>query len=150
MLRGSPPSVARSPLSPGVTEPADLGWEIPGTHRAEWEREKMGSIFHSGVLDSGPIQSCPSLSSSLSLCRKLIFQELLEVSWGSGSTCWNKQADASHHFIKTPLHIHKAQASGLGNHELQRDPILKGGGVNEYKLKDLTPHGWSECVHRSR
>jgi hypothetical protein len=47
MLRGSLPSVPGSPRSPGVTEPADLGWETPGTHRAEWDREKMDSIFHS-------------------------------------------------------------------------------------------------------
>lgn len=87
---------------------------------------RRGSMFHS---QSAGFRAHPInhvlVSHSPQLCRKLILQEPLEVSWGSGSICWNKQAAASRHFIKTSLRIHKAPSSGLGNHGLQEDPILK-------------------------
>lgn len=71
MLRGSLPSVPRSLLSPGVIEPADLGWETPGTHSTEWDREKMGSIFHfqGAGFRAHPITPCRKLSSSRSFWK---------------------------------------------------------------------------------
>lgn len=112
MLGGSLPSVARSPLSPGGTELAALGRETPDSGLSGSAR-RWGSMFsRSERWIPGPSNHA-LVSHSPQLCRKLIFHELLEVSWGSGSICWNKQA-ASHHFIKTPLHIHKAPSSGSG------------------------------------
>lgn len=71
----------------------------------------MGSVLRSQLLDSRPSQSCP-FSHFPFLCRKLIFQELLKVSWALEAFSGRSRAAASHRFIKTPLHIHKASSSG--------------------------------------
>lgn len=110
------------PLQPGLhlhqqeTEPADLGRDSVGLTGLAGNAETRGRGQHSSFSNCwirGPTNQA-WFSHFPFLCRKLIFQELLEVSWAL-SIFWEKQAAASHRFIKTPLHMHKAL--GLGSHE---------------------------------
>lgn len=102
------------PPQPGLhldqqeTEPADLGcWECGELG----QRSSFSNCWIQGPANHAPFSHFPFL------CRKLIFQELLEVSGALEAFSGRSRAAASHRFIKAPLHIHKASSSGLGSHE---------------------------------